>query len=159
MKKIVFALAFMFSCAALWATENGQSSEPMDSNRVNKTIAAEEHPFSTHISNAEYQVWIDIDLYKRNIKVPNQEVLGEMPGYIGAKRDTRKWLILDSVIDGNKALLTITNDYGSEDLKALLTANKDGTYTFEQKSGSTIKIVVNNKWVKLPKKMIFTKEK
>ena len=61
--------------------------------------------------------------------------------------------------DGNKALLTITNDYGSEDLEALLTANKDGTYTFEQKSGSTIKIVVNNKWVKLPKKMIFTKEK
>lgn len=82
-----------------------------------------------------------------------------MPGYIGAKRDTRKWLILDSVIDGNKALLTITNDYGSEDLEALLTANEDGTYTFEQKSGSTIKIVVNNKWVKLPKKMIFTKEK
>lgn len=91
--------------------------------------------------------------------MPNQEVLGEMPGYIGAKRDTRKWLILDSVIDGNKALLTITNDYGSEDLEALLTANEDGTYTFEQKSGSTIKIVVNNKWVKLPKKMIFTKEK
>lgn len=44
MKKIVFALALMFSCAALWATENGKSSEPMDSNWVNKTIAAEEHP-------------------------------------------------------------------------------------------------------------------
>ncbi|MBF1447962.1 MAG: hypothetical protein HXN55_11410, partial [Prevotella nigrescens] len=47
------------------------------------------------------------------------------------------------------------NDYGSEDLEASLTYNGDGSYTFKQLKGSTINIVVNNKWVKLPKTLIF----
>ncbi|WP_311148229.1 hypothetical protein [Prevotella pallens] len=113
--------------------------------------------FKTHIENKEYQVWLDIDLYKPSILIPNQEVFGKVPGYLGAKRDTRKWIIVDYSISGNTAKLTIINDYGSEDLEASLTYNGDGTYTFKQIKGSTIEIVVNNKWVKLPQKMIFKK--
>lgn len=87
--------------------------------------------------------------------MPGQEVFGKVAGYLGAKRDTRKWIISDVTIKGNTATLTIINDYGSEDLVATLTRNADGTYTLKQVEGSTIRIVVNNKWVKLPKTMLF----
>ena len=113
--------------------------------------------FKTHIENKEYQVWLDIDFYKQDIIIPGQEIFGEVPGYLGAKRDTRKWIIVDLGIKGNVATLDIINDYGSENLVATLTYNGDGTYTFKQIKGSTIEIVVNNKWVKLPQKMIFKK--
>ena len=54
------------------------------------------------------------------------------------------------------AYLVIINDYGSEDLEAKLTFNPhDGTYTLERTEGSTIKIVVNRQWVKIPKKLVF----
>lgn len=111
--------------------------------------------FKTRIENKEYQVWFEIDFYKQNILVPNQKLFGEVPGYLGAVRDSRKWIITDVKVEGNTATLTIINDYGSEDLIATLTYNADGTYTFKQGKGSTINIAVNNKWVKLPKTMLF----
>ena len=98
-----------------------------------------------------------MNFYENNVKVPQQAVLGELPGYFGAKRDSRKWLILDTDIKGNIATITLVNDYGSEDLIATLTRNADGTYTLAQKSGSTLKIAVNNKWVKIPKKLVLKK--
>ena len=111
--------------------------------------------FKAHLVNDEFQVWMDIDFYHNNITVPRQEIFGEVPGYFGAVRDTRKWIISDAVIKGKKAILTIINDYGSEDLKAELKRNSDGTYTLTRLEGSTMKIVVNNKWVKIPKEIIF----
>ena len=111
--------------------------------------------FKAHLVNDEFQVWMDIDFYHNNIIVPRQEIFGEVPGYFGAVRDTRKWIISDAVIKGKKAILTIINDYGSEDLKAELKNNSNGTYTLTRLDGSTMKIVVNNKWVKIPKDLIF----
>ena len=111
--------------------------------------------FKAHLVNDEFQVWMDIDFYHNNIIVPRQEIFGEVPGYFGAVRDTRKWIISDAVIKVKKAILTIINDYGSEDLKAELKRNSDGTYTLTRLEGSTMKIVVNNKWVKIPKDITF----
>ena len=111
--------------------------------------------FKVHLVNDEFQVWMDIDFYHNNITVPRQEIFGEVPGYFGAVRDTRKWIISDATIKGKKALLTIINDYGSEDLTAELKRNSDGTYTLSRLSGSTMKIVVDNKWVKIPKDITF----
>ena len=102
--------------------------------------------FKAHLVNDEFQVWMDIDFYHNNITVPRQEIFGEVPGYFGAVRDTRKWIISDATIKGRKAILTIINDYGSEDLKAELKRNSNGTYTLTRLDGSTMKIVVNNKW-------------
>ena len=125
---------------------------------VSKKCKAEQNNdsiFKAHLVNDEFQVWMDIDFYHNNITVPRQEIFGEVPGYFGAVRDTRKWIISDAVIKGKKALLTIINDYGSEDLKAELKRNSDGTYTLTRLSGSTMKIVVDNKWVKIPKDITF----
>ena len=145
---IVFSLSSLVTMAAA-ITPIGEQSASVQETPADTII------FKTHIENKEYQVWLDI--YKPSILIPNQEVFGKVPGYLGAKRDTRKWIIVDYSISGNTAKLTIINDYGSEDLEASLTYNGDGTYTFKQIKGSTIEIVVNNKWVKLPQKMIFKK--
>ena len=101
MKKIIFSiLAAFFTVSA-----NAQESSI----------------FKGYIYNEEFQVYINMDFYKKNITVPNQEIYGELPGYFGANRDTRKWLFTSAEItDSVTTKLEITNDYGSEDLEAVL---------------------------------------
>ncbi len=113
--------------------------------------------FKGTINNKEYDVYLKIDFYNNDIKVPGQEIFGTMPGYFGDKKDSRKWFITDAQIKGKTAHLSITNDYGSEDLTADLTVNADGTYELKQLDGSALKIARNRKWVKMPKKLLFTK--
>jgi hypothetical protein len=47
------------------------------------------------------------------------------------------------------------NDYGSEDLTAILTAKNDSLYELRQVEGSTLKVPKNGKWQKLPKTLEF----
>ncbi|MCR5131237.1 MAG: hypothetical protein K6C10_07250 [Prevotella sp.] len=116
--------------------------------------------FRGTIVNDEYQVWFDIDFYNQTVLVPNQEILGELPGYMGAKRDPRKWLITSAEITTpTTARLEIINDYGSEDLVATLTLQADGTYVLRQVDGSPLRIVVNRKWLKLPKNLVLKRKK
>lgn len=115
--------------------------------------------FKGYIYNDEYQVYIDMDFYHNNKTVPGQEIFGELPGYFGANRDTRKWLFTSAEItDSTTAKLGISNDYGSEDLEATLKKKPDGTFELHQDKGSTIKIAVNRKWVKIPKDLIFIRK-
>lgn len=112
--------------------------------------------FKGYLYNDEYQVYINMDFYRNNIKVPGQEIFGELPGYFGSKRDGRKWLFVTAELkDSITAKLTITNDYGSEDLEATLRRLPDGSFELQQNDGSTIKIAVNRKWVKIPKRLQF----
>ena len=121
-----------------------------------KIAAQDDKVFCSYMCNDEYQVYLDINLYENNVIVPGQEVFGAMPGYFGAKRDPRKWLVASAVLKGKKvAALEIINDYGSEDLTATLTYNpKDNTYVLKQTGGSRLKIVVNKKWVKIPTELV-----
>lgn len=114
--------------------------------------------FKGKITNKEYDVYMNIDFYHKNLKVPGQELFGEMPGYFGDRRDSRKWLITNADIEGKTAHLSIINDYGSEDLTADLIALPDSSYELQQKEGSNLKIARNRKWVKIPKKLKFTKQ-
>ena len=114
--------------------------------------------FKGTIYNKEYNVYLTIDFYANNIKVPGQEIFGEMPGFFGDYTDSRKWLITSAKCANNHfAELNLTNDYGSEDFHATLTFNADSTFSFRQINGSSLKIVRNRKWVKLPKQMIFVR--
>lgn len=117
---------------------------------------ANEKAFQGKIINEEHQIYLCINFYESNIVVPSQELYGELPGYLGDEKDSRKWLITDVELKNKKtAVLTIINDYGSEDLTAMLTVNDDGTFTLKQGEGSTIKIVRNRKFTKLPKTLVF----
>ena len=114
--------------------------------------------FNCKIYNKEYDVYMVINFKDNNVTVPGQEIFGEMPGYFGDYRDSRKWLITDAKVKNHKAELSITNDYGSEDLTAELTIGKDGKYVLKQLDGSTLKIARNRKWVKIPKTLEFIKK-
>lgn len=111
-------------------------------------------PFKGKLVNDEYQIYLKLNAYEQNITVPDQEIYGELPGYFGSKRDSRLWLVLDcEVIDEKTVELKVINDYGSEDFTARLSLNNNGTYTLKHLDGSTYKIVVDSKYVKIPKKL------
>ena len=114
--------------------------------------------FKGYLSNNEYEVYLQINFYQNDIKVPGQEIFGTIAGFLGDRKDSRKWLITNAAIEGKTAHLSIINDYGSEDLTADLTLESDGTYSLKQITGSNIKIARNRKWVKIPKKLTFMKE-
>ena len=121
-------------------------------------LAQESKPFEGYLYNEEFQIYIQLNAYDKNVSVPDQEIYGELPGYFGSKRDSRLWLITDSkLIHDNSLELSVINDYGSEDFTAKLTYNEDGTYTYKHIEGSTYKIVVKSKYVKIPKSIEFKK--
>ena len=123
-----------------------------------RLIAQDSLVFKGYLYNDEYKVYLDIDFYNNHVVVPGQEILGEMSGFFGALRDSRKWLITSvDVCDSHTAKLSITNDFGSEDLEATLTQQKDGSYILHQGKGSRIKIVVDRKWVKIPSDLVLFK--
>lgn len=157
MKEVKIILITALTALAL--TTNAQSADTLKGKKV-KTTALEKQTdsFKAHLVNDEFQVWLDIDFINKNIIIPGQEIFGELPGYFGAKRDTRKWIISEATVKGKTAKLLIINDYGSEDLTAELRLNSNGTYTLKQLDGSTIKIVVNNKWLKIPKEIVFKRQ-
>lgn len=116
--------------------------------------------FEGYYLNDEHQVFIRISLYDKNMKIPGQEFLGDVSGYIGSKKDNRLWFIMDSKITSSStAQLSIINDYGSEDLEASLTFANDSVCTLKQLTGSQIKFAVNNKWVKVPKMLVLKRKK
>ena len=125
-----------------------------------QTESVDTTTFAGIFDNKEYNVYLNIDFYHNDIVVPGQEVFGEMAGFFGDKRDSRKWLFTSAVIIDNKsAKITVINDYGSEDLVATLTKQADGTYVLKQEKGSTLKIARDRKWVKMPKLLTFNRRK
>lgn len=124
----------------------------------NKVTGKDSTTFKGYLYNEKYNVYLVIDFYHNNVTVPNQEIYGEMAGYFGDRQDGRKWLFTDAkIISKDKAEIQITNDYGSEDLTASLTAIDDKNFKFRQEDGSTLKIARNRKWLKMPKELNFVK--
>ena len=109
--------------------------------------------------NAEYQIYLHLNADSCNVTVPGQEIYGELPGYFSTKRDSRLWLIIECErLKSNKIEATVINDYGSEDFTATLTEDDQGNITMKHLDGSTYKIVVNSKYVKIPKEIVLKKE-
>lgn len=124
----------------------------------NKVTGKDSTTFKGYLYNEKYNVYLVIDFYHNNVTVPNQEIYGEMAGYFGDRQDGRKWLFTDAkIVSKDKAEIQITNDYGSEDLTASLTAIDDKNFKFRQEDGSTLKIARNRKWLKMPKELDFVK--
>lgn len=136
MKKLFALTIFLLSALSLTAQE--QSA-----------------PFRAYIFNNEFDVYLRIDFYNESINVPGQELYGSLPGYLGKKNNSFCWVITSAEVKGQKAHLSMINDYGSEDLTATLTVKDDSIYTLRQEDGSTLKVPRNGKWQKLPKTLEF----
>ena len=108
--------------------------------------------FRAYLYNNTFEVYLRINLYDEDIKVPGQELYGTLPGYLGKKNNSFCWVITSAKIkDSKTATLDLINDYGSEDLTATLTRKNDSIYILKQESGSTLKVPKNGKWQKIPK--------
>ena len=118
-----------------------------------------EGPFHAYLFNDEYKVFLRINLYEQDIIISWQEMFGPLPGFLAREGNNYCWIITDFTIDGNKAELEITNDYGSEDLTATLTCVNDSVYTLRQNSGSTMKVPEKKSWRKLPTTLTFKRIK
>lgn len=115
--------------------------------------------FCGDFSSEEYYTNIKMNLYGNNVIIPEQEIFGELPGYMSFKYDSRIWLFTSAkLLNKNTAELVIINDYGSEDLKATLTYYPtEDKYILKQEQGATIKFAKDRKWFKLPKSIEFKK--
>lgn len=111
--------------------------------------------FRAYLYNNEYEVYLRIDFYDETITIPGQELYGQLPGYLGKKNNSFCWVITSAKIQDRTAHLAMINDYGSEDLTAVLTAKNDSLYELRQVEGSTLKVPKNGKWQKLPKTLEF----
>ncbi len=121
--------------------------------------AADTTTFKGRFVNAQHNIYIELDAYRKNVRVPGQDLYGELPGYLGDGQDSRKWLFTDSrVVRPDELALAIINDYGSEDLEASFTRQNDSTFVLKQGKGSTLKIARDRKWQKLPKVLVFIKK-
>jgi hypothetical protein len=77
--------------------------------------------FKAYLYNDEYEVYLRINFYDQNIKIPGQELYGDLPGYLGRKNHSFCWVMVSAKIESeDKATMTLINDFGSEDLTALL---------------------------------------
>ncbi|MCR4808401.1 MAG: hypothetical protein K5896_00905 [Prevotella sp.] len=118
-----------------------------------------EEPFRAYLFNNEYNVFMRINFYEQDVVISWQELFGPLPGFLAKEGNNYCWIITDFKIDGDKAELEITNDYGSEDLTATLTCVNDSVYTLRQNSGSTLKVPEKKSWRKLPTTLTFVKRK
>lgn len=119
-----------------------------------------DRPFKRTIYCDEYDIYIVMNFYEKDITIEGQEYMGAVDGYLGDRQDFRKWLILDAELSSDtSATFNMINSDGSEDLIATLTCTADSTYTLRQGAGSTLKIARKQKWLKLPKNITFTTTK
>ena len=137
--------AILISLCALWSFATYAQSD--------KTA------FHTYLYNKEYKVYMRINFYDQDVIIPDQDLLGPLPGYLGKERNSFCWPIVCVKVKGNKAQLQMVNDYGSEDLEATLTRENDSIYILKQGKGSTLKVPNDGKWQKLPSTLPFVRPK
>ena len=117
-------------------------------------------PFRAYLYNNEYEVYMYISFYDQNVRVPGQELYGDVPGYLGKKFNSFCWVIPTcKVLNDKEAEFQLINDFGSEDLTATLTRKNDSIYILKQGAGSTIKVPHKGKWRKLPKTLEMKRRK
>ena len=115
--------------------------------------------FRAYLENKEFDVYMRINFYDNDVRVPGQDYYGEVPGFLGKTNNPFCWIVVDAQVKSEKeAELSLVNDYGSEDLVATLVRQNDSTYVLRQGAGSAIKIPRDRKWFKLPNNIEFKRQ-
>lgn len=110
--------------------------------------------FKGFFKNQSNGITLTLDLYKESVLVPNFSFLGETNGYMGGNI-YGIWIVTKNQIEGKKATIHLSNEFGSESQTITLEQLTDSTYQYEVQDSPIIKKVVNKKLVKIPTKMIF----
>ena len=59
----------------------------------------ERKPFHAYLYNKEYEIYLQINFYEQDIKVPGQELYGLLPGYLGKERNSFCWVITSAKVN------------------------------------------------------------
>ena len=118
-------------------------------------MAQDKNVFQGKFKNEELKISLNINFQEKNVKVPGQEIFGDVEGYMDSSQCTHVWVIVSSEVEGNTAVIEMVNNYGSEDFSALLTLDADGSLTYKHLKVSTVKVPVTRKWQKIPQKVTF----
>ena len=116
-------------------------------------------PFAGYFINEEYNIYLKIDLHGDGLEVPEHEMFGLLPGYLGKKNNNFYWIVMSGKIKSKKtATIEMINDYGSEDLSASLTMKNDSIYLLKLLDGSDLKVPNKGKWQKIPSEITLKKK-
>ncbi|MGN0280853.1 MAG: hypothetical protein ACI4B3_00940 [Prevotella sp.] len=119
----------------------------------------EQKPFVGYFFNDEYNIYLKIDLHGEGIEIPEHEMFGLLPGYLGKKNNNFYWIVTSSKIKSKKtANMEMINDYGSEDLTVSLTMKNDSIFVLKHQNGSDLKVPNKGKWQKLPSEITLKKK-
>ena len=111
--------------------------------------------FKGYLYNKEYNVYMRINFYDRDVVISWQELFGQLPGFLAKEGSSYCWIVTDVEVDGERATLELVNDSGSDDLVATLTQQNDSTYVLRQGKGATMRVPNSGKWQKLPQQLTF----
>ena len=127
---------------------------------VNSAAQSLQKPFTGSFWNYEYNIYLKIDLHGEGIEVPEHEMFGPLPGYLGKKYNNFYWVVTSKKLKSKKvAILEMINDYGSEDLSVSFTMKDDSTYVLKQLKGNDLKVPNKGKWQKIPTEIIMRRKK
>ena len=114
--------------------------------------------FKGYLYNKEYNVYMRINFYDRDVVISWQELFGQLPGFLAKEGSSYCWIVTDVEVDGERATLELVNDSGSDDLVATLTQQNDSTYVLRQGKGATMRGPNSGKWQKLPQQLTFIRK-
>lgn len=114
--------------------------------------------FKGYLYNKEYNVYMRINFYDRDVVISWQELFGQLPGFLAKEGSSYCWIVTNVEVDGERATLELVNDSGSDDLVATLTQQNDSTYVLRQGKGATMRVPNSGKWQKLPQQLTFIRK-
>lgn len=106
----------------------------------------------------EAELSLVIDLYEESINVPGMEMFGPMHGFLKGNVYGIWTITSAKVTNERNAVIRLSNDQGSETQEVQLSIESNGSYSFEQVNGVSIKKVVGRKLEKIPKKLTFERK-
>ena len=113
--------------------------------------------FTGLLYNESTKMSIHLNLDTANVKVPGLPFLGGTNGYMSNGILYGTWIVTDFKVDKNNATIRLTNDFGADTQKLIITHLKADTFSVELQQPVVMRRVVKDKLVKINPKYIFIK--
>lgn len=107
--------------------------------------------------NKEFRINLVIDLNAETIEIPGLAFLGKTHGYMSGNI-YGVWMITSCKIDGDEAILRISNDQGADAQTVRLTPAENGGLDYEVVGDNEVKRIEGRKLVKVPSKLRFDRK-
>lgn len=107
--------------------------------------------------NKEFRINLVIDLNAETIEITGLAFLGKTHGYMSGNI-YGVWMITSCKIDGDEAILRISNDQGADAQTVRLTPAENGGLDYEVVGDNEVKRIEGRKLVKVPSKLRFDRK-